>query len=57
VDIADGEESVGHGVSGPPAGGTILERFSLGLQTGLGFQPEKHGFTGTVCAQFDGKPL
>ena len=33
-----------------------LARFTLGLQTELGFQAEKPGFTCTVCAQSESKP-
>ena len=34
---------------------TKLARFTLGLQTELGFQPEKPAFTCTVCAQSESK--
>ena len=34
-----------------------LERFTLGLQTELGFQPEEPRFTCTACAQSESKPL
>ena len=43
----------GHGWH-PGSGG--LARFTLGLQTELGFQPEKPGFTFSVCAQSESKP-
>ena len=51
-----GEEE--HGLVDPVEGrGTgTSARFTLGLQTELGFQAEKPGFTCTVCAQSESKP-